>query len=139
MAKEEALQGRCEWYVRRSVRIPGARIGKPWPASPCLPPLPAMPTYVYEVVKPDGTGGERFELLQSMSEPALEKHPETGAPVRRVITGFAIGGKSTDIGNPKLLSDRNLDRLGFTKYVKSGDGKYEKTVGSGPSQISADE
>ena len=98
-----------------------------------------MPTYVYEVVKPDGTGGDRVELLQSMSEPALQQHPETGEPVRRVITGFAIGGKSTDIGNPKLLSDRNLDRLGFTKYVKSGDGKYEKTVGSGPSQISADQ
>ena len=100
---------------------------------------PTMPTYVYEVVKPDGTGGDRFELLQAMSEPPLQEHPETGEPVRRVITGFAIGGKSTDIGNPKLLSDRNLDRLGFTKYVKSGDGKYEKTVGSGPSQISADQ
>ena len=94
-----------------------------------LPPF-AMPTYVYEIVKPDGTGGDRFELLQSMAEAPLEKHPETGEPVRRVITG---------IGNPKVLSDKNLDRLGFTKYVKSGDGKYEKTVGSGPSQISADQ
>ena len=98
-----------------------------------------MPTYVYEIVKPDGRAGDRFELLQSMAEAPLEKHPETGEPVRRVITGFAIGGKSTDIGNPKVLSDKNLDRLGFTKYVKSGDGKYEKTVGSGPSQISADQ
>lgn len=98
-----------------------------------------MPTYVYEVVKPDGSGGDRFERLQSMTEPALDKHPETGEPVRRVITGFAIGGKANDIGNPKLLSDSNLDRLGFTKYVKSGEGKYEKTVGSGPSQISADD
>jgi len=98
-----------------------------------------MPTYVYEVVNPDGSGGDRFELLQSMAEPALETHPETGAPVRRVITGFAIGGKATDIGNPKLLSDRNLDRLGFTKYVKSGDGTYEKTVGGGPARISADD
>lgn len=98
-----------------------------------------MPTYVYETVKPDGSGGERFELLQSMSEPALDRHPETGAPVRRVITGFAIGGKATGIGDPKTLSDRNLDRLGFTKYVKSGDGTYEKTVGSGPGRISADD
>ncbi|RLS31033.1 MAG: zinc ribbon domain-containing protein [Planctomycetota bacterium] len=97
-----------------------------------------MPTYVYEVVKPDGTGGDRFELLQSMSEPVLDKHPETDEPVRRVITGFAIGGKNTAIGNPKMLSDKNLDRMGFTKYVKSGDGQYTKTVGSGPSQISAD-
>ena len=98
-----------------------------------------MPTYVYEIVKPDGTGGDRFEVLQRISEPPLAAHPETGEPVRRVITGFAIGGRATDVGNPKLLSDRNLDRLGFTKYVNSGDGTYEKTVGSGPSQISADE
>lgn len=97
-----------------------------------------MPTYVYEVVKPDGTGGDRFEVLQSMAEPPLERHPETGQPVRRVITGFAIGGRSTGIGDPRLLSDRNLDRHGFTKYVKTGDGTYEKTVGSGPNQISAD-
>ena len=98
-----------------------------------------MPTYVYEIVKPDGTGGAPFEQLPSTAEPPLQEHPETADPVRRAITGIAIGGKSTDIGNPKVLSDRNLDRHGFTKYVKSGDGKYEKTVGSGPSQISADQ
>ena len=49
-----------------------------------------MPTYVYEIVKPDGTGGDRFEVLQRISEPPLAAHPETGEPVRRVITGFAI-------------------------------------------------
>lgn len=97
-----------------------------------------MPTYVYETILPDGTPGERFEVLQSMAEPALEKHPRTGVPVRRVITGFAIGGRAAGAGDRKILSDQNLDRLGFTKYVKSGDGRYEKTVGSGPNTISAD-
>jgi hypothetical protein len=45
-----------------------------------------MPTYVYETIEEDGAPGERFEVTQKMSEPALEKHPVTGAPVRRVLT-----------------------------------------------------
>ena len=31
-----------------------------------------------------------------------------------------------------------LDRLGFTKYVKAGDGYYEKRAGKGPDVISKD-
>jgi len=47
-----------------------------------------MPTYVYETIpsKP-GAKALRFELRQSMRDPALTKHPETGEPVRRVISG----------------------------------------------------
>jgi hypothetical protein len=30
------------------------------------------------------------------------------------------------------LSNKNLDRLGFTKYEKAGDGVYEKKAGQGP-------
>jgi len=37
-----------------------------------------MPTYLYAVVMPDGTDGEHFEVFQRMSEPALERHPESG-------------------------------------------------------------
>lgn len=46
-----------------------------------------MPTYVYETLPPRGTEPERFEWRQAMSEPPLERHPETGVPVRRVISG----------------------------------------------------
>lgn len=47
-----------------------------------------MTTYVYETI-PQKPGDEprRFEVRQSMSEPALTRHPETGEPVRRVIAG----------------------------------------------------
>ena len=55
-----------------------------------------MPIYVYEVINDDGSEGEQFELFQSMSEPALSKHPETGKPIRRVFQPPAIGGKGTD-------------------------------------------
>lgn len=96
-----------------------------------------MPTYVYEVVKPDGSGGERFEIVQPMSEPALASHPETGEPVRRVITGFMIAGKWSDLGGRGTLSNANLERMGFTKYVRAGDGRYEKHVGGGPDVISS--
>ena len=42
-----------------------------------------MPTYVYEILDKKGTPtGETFEVIQSMKEDALTKHPETGKPVR---------------------------------------------------------
>jgi predicted nucleic acid-binding Zn ribbon protein len=47
-----------------------------------------MPTYVYETV-PAAPGDEpvRFEVVQSMQAAPLVRHPDTGAPVRRVISG----------------------------------------------------
>lgn len=95
-----------------------------------------MPVYVYEVIKPDGAGGARFELTQRMAEPALTKHPETGEPVRRVIQPVAIGGSWTEGSmNRRMKDDKKLGEMGFTKYVKSGDGVYEKRAGKGPNVI----
>ena len=94
-----------------------------------------MPIYVYEVVLPDGEGGEQFEVLQSMSESALTVHPETGEPVRRVF-GTPNAPRAWTDGHAKAkTSDKNLAAKGFTKYVKTGDGTYEKTTGDGPNQI----
>lgn len=47
-----------------------------------------MATYVYETIptRPDESP-RRFEVQQKMSDPPLQVDPETGAPVRRVITG----------------------------------------------------
>lgn len=47
-----------------------------------------MTTYVYETI-PQIPGVEpvRFEVRQSMREAPLKTHPETGEPVRRVISG----------------------------------------------------
>ena len=47
-----------------------------------------MPTYVYETIP--GKPGEkslRFEVQQGMMDAPLKTDPETGIPVRRVITG----------------------------------------------------
>lgn len=98
-----------------------------------------MPIYVYEVILPDGEGGEQFELFQQFSDAPLTTHPETGEPVRRVIQPPFIGGSWSDSAMKKSVSDdRKLDRLGFTKYVKAGDGIYEKRAGKGPNVISKD-
>jgi predicted nucleic acid-binding Zn ribbon protein len=101
----------------------------------------AMPTYVYEVLNADGTGtGQCFELVQSMKDKALTKHPETGAPVRRVPQMPTIAGKWSDIKSKSTLSDKNLERLGFTKYERKGKGYMERTAGKlGPKSIAADD
>ncbi len=90
-----------------------------------------MPTYVYAVVGPDGEERDHFEVVQSMSEDPLTAHPETGEPVRRVLTPPMIGGRHSSASEKRKMSDASLDRLGFTKYVKSDSG-YDKVAGKGP-------
>ena len=57
-----------------------------------------MATYVYESIpgSADETV-ERFEIRQSMMDEALDTHPDTGKPIRRVITGgyLSTGGSTT--------------------------------------------
>jgi predicted nucleic acid-binding Zn ribbon protein len=47
-----------------------------------------MPTYVYETVpRTPNEPIDRFEMKQGFDEAPLAQHPETGQPVRRIITG----------------------------------------------------
>lgn len=94
-----------------------------------------MPLYVYQVIEDDGSEGEVFEVLQEMSDPPLTKHPETGKPVQRLIAPPAKLGRMTDLAMKGKMTDKNLEQMGFTKYVRSRDGSYEKTAGSGPRHI----
>ncbi len=98
-----------------------------------------MPTYVYVVLRPDGTfddHAEHFEVSQKMSDPALTTHPTTGEPVQRVPQLPMLGGQHSAAADKRKISDSNLEKHGFTKYQKVGDGKYEKTAGDGPKTIS---
>jgi hypothetical protein len=47
-----------------------------------------MATYIYETI-PREAGAEprRFEVVQSMKDAPLTRHPDTGEPVRRLISG----------------------------------------------------
>lgn len=97
-----------------------------------------MPTYVYQVINEDGSDGDVFEVVQKMSDAALTEHPDTGAPVRRIPQAPNLPGQWSDHATKQKLSDKNLDRLGFTKYQNAGDGHFEKKAGSGPDVIAAD-
>jgi predicted nucleic acid-binding Zn ribbon protein len=57
-----------------------------------------MATYIYETIpQQPGKKPRRFEMEQKMSDPALTHDPETGEPVRRVITGGSIITRGTGI------------------------------------------
>jgi hypothetical protein len=57
-----------------------------------LTPIPSsrsdMPTYQYQTLPTDESPEViTFEIKQSMMDAALAVHPETGQPVRRIISG----------------------------------------------------
>lgn len=94
-----------------------------------------MPIYEYELDIDDDSRQQRFEIFQNMSDEPLTKHPETGQKIRRVISVPSVPRTYHPQSTSKMLSDKNLDRMGFTKYVKTDRGKYEKTAGAGPDKI----
>src|ERR1041385_2458047 len=97
-----------------------------------------MPTYVYEVLDRRGQPtGKTVEIVQSIKAAPLKPPPETGHPLRRAIVAPTLG-----LGMSKAkarLSNKNLQRLGFTKYERKGRGHMERTAGTeGPPSISSD-
>lgn len=100
-----------------------------------------MPVYVYEVVREDGLGGERFEWQQSMSEPVLTRHPETGEPVRRVVQVPNLGTRYGERGQRRRLENDKLEKAGFTKYQRDKlTGQYHRVAGKeGPAVINRPE
>ena len=87
-----------------------------------------MPIYEYRC----GACGHHLEALQKMTEAPLDRCPQCGGPVQRVLSLPSVHG----VGSSKnVLSNKNLADKGFTKYVKAGDGHYEKAAGKGPDVI----
>jgi predicted nucleic acid-binding Zn ribbon protein len=98
-----------------------------------------MPTYVYEILDKKGEPtGKHFEVVQSIKDPPLKKHPETGEPVRRAIVTPTLGLNLS--ASKARMSNKNLEKLGFTKYERKGSGYMERVAGKeGPRSISADD
>lgn len=96
-----------------------------------------MPTYTYQVIHEDGSEGEIFEEVHGMNDEPLTHHPITGERVVRVFGSPHVAGWSNERIHKERTSDKNLDRLGFTKYVRNGKGHYEKHVGKGPDSLHA--
>jgi predicted nucleic acid-binding Zn ribbon protein len=96
-----------------------------------------MPIYVYEVIQPDGSPGDRFEVQQSMKEDPLQIHPQTGEPVRRVLLAPNLSTRHTPGSESKRLDNKNIEKAGFTKYEKDKlTGQYHRVAGKdGPETI----
>ncbi len=78
-----------------------------------------MPTYEYK--REDGT---TFEIKQSINDEALEKCPETGQKVKRVISG---GGGVVYKGEGWYVTDyKDTDRKKKAKAEKESDTKEKK-------------
>lgn len=81
-----------------------------------------MPIYEYQAA--EGAKGcpfceNGFERMQTLSEPKLEKCPECGAPVVRVISAPSLGRSASSL-------DDRAKAAGFTKLKRLGKGEYEK-------------
>ena len=61
-----------------------------------------MTTYVYETIpRIPGIAPRRFEVRQSMKDPPLARDPQTGEPVRRVISGgFGFVAQKSSSASP---------------------------------------
>ena len=96
-----------------------------------------MPIYVYEIVNQDGSGGDRFEIQQSMKDEALTEHPATGDAVRRVMLPPNLATRYTPGQTKDRLDNKNVEKAGFTKYEKDkSTGKYHRVAGkAGPEVI----
>jgi hypothetical protein len=93
-----------------------------------------MPIYIYEEIQDDGSEGDCFEIQQSIHDAPLTHHPETGNPVRKVFLAPNLGSKHSPNTTKNRLDNKNLDRLGFTKYQKDKlTGDYYRVAGkNGP-------
>ncbi|MCO4782926.1 MAG: hypothetical protein KC646_11435 [Candidatus Cloacimonetes bacterium] len=86
---------------------------------------------IYEYKHTEGFSGdckEVQEYFHSIQAKSYTECPKCKHPLQKVISMPAKHAESIK----DKMSDKNLSRLGFSKYVKSEDGKYEKA--SGPSE-----
>jgi hypothetical protein len=98
-----------------------------------------MPIYVYQIITP-ADDGPFVEILQRLGEPALTHHPESGQPIRKLITAPNLTLLHGERGVKSSLSEGNLARHGFTKYERAAKGHYVKTGGdtNAPRELRAD-
>ena len=75
----------------------------------------------------------RFEVVQRIAEPKLKRCPACKKPVERLVSAASVQTKYS-------MSPSRLNDAGMTKYVKTSDGSYERTVGrGGPKMIRKNE
>jgi putative FmdB family regulatory protein len=88
-----------------------------------------MPIYEYAPLsgrcdKCDGL----FEVVQRISDAKLTQCPNCGQACERRISAVALGGAWS-------VSNDRIKNAGLTKYVKAGDGVYERAAGTGGPEL----
>lgn len=85
-----------------------------------------MPTYEYKHIHEFKSPCTKavIEIFHSMNAPEMNLCPHCNQPIRKQVSQLNRIKSERD-----TLSDKNLKNKGFTKYVKAGDGKYEKVAG----------
>ena len=81
-----------------------------------------MPIYVYEAKDEKRACGRcrgGFEVSQSIHDPRLERCPDCGAPILRVIQAPGLGHSKTDL-------NYRAKRAGFHSLKRVARGEYEK-------------
>lgn len=99
-----------------------------------------MPIYTYQVLCPDGSEGETFEIQQSMKDAALTRHPETGEAVRRIYSPPNLMTRYSDRAMKERTTEEKIASAGFTRYERDRlTGAFHKTnTNRGPSTLIAD-
>lgn len=70
----------------------------------------------------------RFEVFQRLADAKLTRCPACRKPCERLVSAAAIGGRFS-------TSNSRVKELGMTKYVKAGDGTYERAAGTGGPKV----
>jgi len=95
-----------------------------------------MPTYEYK--REDGT---TFEMFQSMSDDALKTCPDTGQPVKRMIsggTGLVFKGSGFYVTDYKNNGSKNGDSQSSGSDTESTKATSDKKSSSGSDSSTTD-
>jgi putative FmdB family regulatory protein len=87
-----------------------------------------MPFYTYRPRDPNKSCKycrDDFEIVQKITEDALQICPDCGNEVVRIIFPAR---QSTEVPTDKLLSDDNIKKHGFKKLRNVGGGKFDEVV-----------
>ncbi|WP_420595606.1 FmdB family zinc ribbon protein [Deinococcus sp.] len=96
-----------------------------------------MPTYVYRNLVTNQT----FEVKQSMRDDALTQHPETGEPVKRLVSAPGIAFKGSGFYANDSRPSSKASSAGKAEQggsEKSKDGGSADTASATPAAKSAD-
>lgn len=88
-----------------------------------------MPVFQYVVLN-EKTTPEFIEIEQAIGDKALNHHPVTGEPIKRVMHPPSLTLNHSSGNDSKILSHDNLIKHGFSIFEKdSSADSYTQTVG----------